>query len=629
MSSTNRSERRPSLAERRPSVLYIPPVIPQLVGLEKPQEHMLKMDHCDVLIIGTGLVESMLAAALAWQGVEILHIDRNNYYGDLCSTMTIDQLKQWCNEVNEGKVQDFQNAQLYIPGGKAAQEYKSKDYGIDLLPKIMFAKSDLLMLLIRSRVYKYLEFQSLSNFHVFENDDFSKKISNTSKEDIFTDQSLSLVTKRSLMKFLKFCLQDNSDPLKHQILADNVNVPIAEFLSKKFNLNTPQINELVYSIGLCSNENTLTPVALSRIKRFLTSFDVYGKFPVMVLKYGGPGELSQGFCRSAAVAGTTYKLNTSLLDYDPVLNVAKFNDGTQVKVNEKIVISPTQMPDFLQHSYKELTENKESYIVLRLITIVKNDCKEWISEHESSAVVVFPPHTLPSDNEQAVQFIIQNENSGVCPEGQSVWFAHTVEQNMRKARDDLESALDKMEKAILRESSSDLEKVLEEKDFVINPQGTPILVNSFKLGESLQSFVPKERLEFVCKLGYVQRTFIKSDLSNVLSPSKDNNISCDKLKDAENIVFSNMPSSEISYDGIISECKLLYSRITGSDDDFFDVDFEDDDDEYNNSEVPDEVTKIKTGASSTTHPESINRDENAIESDEDLHQPFAADEMDL
>lgn len=57
MSSFNRSERRKSVAERRPSVPYIAPVIPHLAGLEKPQEHSLKMDHCDVLIMGTGLVE--------------------------------------------------------------------------------------------------------------------------------------------------------------------------------------------------------------------------------------------------------------------------------------------------------------------------------------------------------------------------------------------------------------------------------------------------------------------------------------------------------------------------------------------------------------------------------------------
>ena len=59
-----------------------------------------------------------------------------------------------------------------------------------------------------------------------------------------------------------------------------------------------------------------------------------------------------------------------------------------------------------------------------------------------------------------------------------------------------------------------------------------------------------------------------------------------------------MPSSEISYDGIIGECKLIFSRITGSDEDFFDVDFEDEDDDYNNHQAP--STNSKTTSDSTT-----------------------------
>ena len=269
------------------------------------------MDHCDILIMGTGLTESVLAAALSWQGVEVLHIDRNNYYGDLSLTMTIEQLKKWCHEVNQGKIPHFQDAQIYIPGG--GSRISSKDYGIDLTPRLMFAQSDLLALLVQLRVYRYLEFQSLSNFHVFENDNFNKNVSNTSKEDIFTDQSLSLKTKRQLMKLLKFILADSQDESKQSVLAENAATPIAEFLEKNFHLETPQINELIYLIGLCPLSQTTAPDALARIRRFLTSFDVYGNFPVMMLKYGGPVEISQGFCRSAAVAGTTYKLNTNLV----------------------------------------------------------------------------------------------------------------------------------------------------------------------------------------------------------------------------------------------------------------------------------------------------------------------------
>ena len=65
------------------------------------------MDNCDVLIIGTGLQESILAAALSWQGTQVLHIDSNTYYGDSCSTLTIEQLKKWCGDVNSGKSINF------------------------------------------------------------------------------------------------------------------------------------------------------------------------------------------------------------------------------------------------------------------------------------------------------------------------------------------------------------------------------------------------------------------------------------------------------------------------------------------------------------------------------------------
>lgn len=619
MPAYNRNERRKSMAERRPSASYAPSKIPHLTGLEKPNEHSLKLDHCDILILGTGLVESVLAAALAWQGVEVLHIDHNNYYGDSSSTLTIDQLKKWCIEVNQGKVRHFLDAQIYIPGGKRTNEFNSKDYGIDLTPRIVFSQLDLLALLIKSRVYKYLEFQSLLNFHVFENDNFKSNISNTTKEHIFTDQLLSLTTKRLLMKFLKFVLQDNNDPEKKNILVDNSNVKIEDFLANSFGLKLPQLDELIYLIGLANRSGTRTPEAVARIKRFLVSFDVYGNFPVMVSKYGGPGEISQGFCRSAAVAGTTYKLDTTLVDFDPQLKIAKFSDGSSVKIQEKVVAAPTQVPKFLATSYKEASEKLQPFTVTRLTTIVRKDCKEWMSENESSAVVVFPPESLPTNNVHTVQVVIQNGGSGVCPQGQSIWYSHTCEQNADKAKKDLESAFEKMENAILRESATNLENLLDKKDFVVNDRGTPMLVNSFKLGESLQSFVPKETLDIVCKFGYVQTTYINPDLSNVLSTSNtSNNITHATVSDTDDIMFLNMPSAEISYDGIISEVKMLYKRITGSDEDFFDVDFEDEDDDY------------ERAAASTSAVIDSELDMNDdLDYDPVHHEPFGAGEMEL
>ncbi|EMG49097.1 MRS6 Rab proteins geranylgeranyltransferase component A [Candida maltosa Xu316] len=646
-----RTERRKSMAERRPSTIYTPPVIPHLAGLEKPQDQYLKINNCDVLILGTGLQESILAASLSWQGTQVLHIDNNNYYGDSCSTLTIEQMKKWCLDVNNNKIHHFQDAQIYIPGGKLNNQYQSKDYGIDLTPKIMFCQSDLLSLLIKSRVYRYLEFQSLSNFHVFENDDFQQKVNATTKQDIFTDKSLSLVTKRNLMKFLKFLLLDSEQDYKSRIKPYK-DQPIQQFLQQEFKLEDPQINELVYSIGLSYKEQTTTKEALIRIKRFLSSFDVYGKFPCMVSKFGGPGELSQGFCRSAAVAGTTYKLNTQLTDFDPTTKIAHFDDGSHIKINEKVIISPTQIPKFLQSSYDKISENLQPYFVTRLVTVVRRDCKEWMSGNESSAIVVFPPHSLPTDNQSSVQVIIQNGGSGVCPDGQAIWFSNTVEQDLNRAKADLESAFEKMEASLLREASSEeiVNDMLNDNDFVMSEQGTPIVANSFKLGSSLVNFVPKEKLEIVCKLGYVEKTFVNPNLSNIFKPTSDNNIVLKDVQDANNeIIFMNMPSSELSYDGIITDVKSIYQRITGTTDDFFDVDFEDEEDEYdinNQPVVPPKrssvVGGIVGGGTSGTNLAALREqqhatsNENAIDSDDDMDddqgrgpEPFGADEMEL
>lgn len=103
-----------------------------------------------------------------------------------------------------------------------------------------------------------------------------------------------------------------------------------------------------------------------------------------------------------------------------------------------------------------------------------------------------------------------------------------------------------METSLLRESSEEIVNDIlgdnnnnNNNDFVMNAQGTttPVLVNSFKLGSSLINFVPKDKLEIVCKLGYVEKTFINPDLSNIFKPTKTNNIVYKDVEDANNEII--------------------------------------------------------------------------------------------
>lgn len=563
-------ERRPSMAERRPPVFSSSNsiVVPHLAGIEDPLPDTTP-EKVDVLIVGTGMVESVLAAALAWQGSNVLHVDKNDYYGDTSATLTVDQTKRWVKQVNEGVFpQCYGNAKLYVSTSIAngRGKYASRDFGLDLAPRILFAKSDLLSILVKSRVHQYLEFQSLSSFHTYENDSF-EKLTNT-KQEIFTDQNLPLMTKRNLMKFIKFVLNWEEQP---EVWKPYSGRPVGELLVEKFKLEKPQVFELMFSIGLCYNMNTNTPEALQRIRRYLSSFDVYGPFSVLYSKYGGPGELSQGFCRSAAVGGATYKLNESLTSYDPSTRVAYFSDGSKVSVSEKVVISPTQAPKYNQNI------PNQQYEIHRLTCIVEKSCEEWFSEGESAAVVVFPPGSLKTGNQEVVQAFILGQGSETCPKGTSIWYLSTTQQGPR-AEMDLDAALEAMEASILRESSSDLEN--DESILKIGPNGEA-MINSVRLGQSFKEYYPREKIQYLFKLYYTQYTSTPPFAVVDSSFFETNQDPCEQLVPGASdngVLYTAMPSAEISYDEVVTAAKMLYEKIVGSDDDFFDLDFEDDDD---------------------------------------------------
>ena len=589
------AERRPSMAERRPSFFTFqqatPLITPHLAGIEDPLPETTP-DNVDVLIIGTGIVESVLAAALAWQGSNVLHVDSNDYYGDSSATLTVEQIKIWVSRVNNNKIPCYANAKLYVSSDIGpSSKYRSRSFGIDLSPKIMFAKSDLLSILVKSRVYQYLEFQSLSSFHTFENDSF-EKLSN-SKQEIFTNDSLPLMTKRNLMKFLKFVLNWEQQPEIWEPYKDR---SLADLLVEKFKLEGPQVLELIFSIGLCYNTDAKVPDSLQRIRRFLISFDVYGPFPVLYSKYGGAGEISQGFCRSAAVAGATYKLNEKLVSYNPETKLAIFESGSKVKVEEKLVISPSQAP---VHCYN-MPEQK--YEVHRLTCIVEKGCSEWFNGNESAAVIVFPPNSLKSGNKEVVQAIIIGSGSGCCPAGTCIWYLSTTQQGPR-AELDLDAALEAMESSIIRESSV---KIPQDESLVQISENGYSTVNSFKLGQSFKEYVAREKIQFLFKLYYTQFTMIPP--FNVVDPSLFTSKSMSSSKFIPNasdngVIYTAMPSSEISYDEVITAAKVIYEKIVGSDDDFFDIDFEDED----------AVTTSNNNNTANT----IKYDENAIEDDED------------
>ena len=80
-------------------------------------------DTYDVVVLGTGLTECILSGLLSVNGKKVLHIDRNDYYGGDCASLSLEQAWKYFGEA----------------GAPPAALGASRDYSIDLIPKFLMA----------------------------------------------------------------------------------------------------------------------------------------------------------------------------------------------------------------------------------------------------------------------------------------------------------------------------------------------------------------------------------------------------------------------------------------------------------------------------------------------------------
>ena len=127
--------------------------------------------------------------------------------------------------------------------------------------------------------------------------------------------------------------------------------------------------------------------------------------------HGGGGELSQAFCRSAAVKGTTYILGRSIkkiAEHDPI--VVEFdveNDDLQIVKCRHVV----------RLGYPNIENSVE---ITRSIVVVEGleGLFGDISGHPDAALVVIPPKTVREEQTMPIQIIIHGGGIGECPVGQ-------------------------------------------------------------------------------------------------------------------------------------------------------------------------------------------------------------------
>lgn len=190
--------------------------------------------------------------------------------------------------------------------------------------------------------------------------------------------------------------------------------------------------------------------ALLRLRGYVRGIGRYGPSPFLVGHYGGIGDISQGFCRAAAVSGGVYVLGRPIAstafhasnveaEVEPYIEV-QLEDFPEV-LKSRVIISSRQslfkdaplaplavsLPSSVPQSASNITKVARCVAILdtpiqfqpRLPTPHEEEQEPIASGGPlDTAVLIIPPTTVPSGSQDtAATVFINGENSLSTPKG--------------------------------------------------------------------------------------------------------------------------------------------------------------------------------------------------------------------
>ncbi|CAE6384867.1 unnamed protein product [Rhizoctonia solani] len=271
----------------------------------------LRESHFEAVVIGTGLTQSIVAAALAAANKPVIHVDESEAYGGPHASLTLSELASLNPTFHPSLV--------------------SRQYSLSLTPHLIPATGPFIAALVNSGVSRYGSFVLPKRVVIQTQAGFKNVPAN--KQDVFKDKTISLVQKRRLIKFLMFATGEFEQSAE---LKGKETTPLLEFVQDVFGIDKELAEALSYAVAFCVDVKDQTLPALLRTRTYLRSVGRYGPSPFLIGHYGGAGELAQGFCRTCAVQGGTYVLGRKVVEVTrndgPSLGVEK---GKEAEEDEK------------------------------------------------------------------------------------------------------------------------------------------------------------------------------------------------------------------------------------------------------------------------------------------------------
>ncbi|KAK9838555.1 hypothetical protein WJX81_007100 [Elliptochloris bilobata] len=357
-------------------------------------------DDFDLIVVGTGLQEALLAAAASKTGKR-------------CETASSATKVEVALSGDDSSLY----TDVEVERDSRADLGPLRDYNIDLAPKALYCADPLIGALLACGAQHYLEFKLVQASYVWRGGRLARVPA--ARADIFRDRSLGPADKRALMRFLTAAAGalHGTGPLYGVFCGRQ---PLAALLEAQG--LAPHLRDFIlYALAMADAEQGRAALAL-----YLESAGRYGAGTgALLAPMFGAGELPQAFCRVAAVAGALYVLRrplaAALLRGGRCVGV-RTRDG-QVLTCMAMACNTGTLP--------AAWGGPASPSLARGVCILDGP----LQDGESQVTVVIPPRALGGANAAAVRALQVGAATSACPPGRYLLYLSTLSSGASAAHD--------------------------------------------------------------------------------------------------------------------------------------------------------------------------------------------------
>ncbi|XP_021817452.1 rab escort protein 1-like isoform X1 [Prunus avium] len=509
----------------------------------------------DLIVIGTGLPETVIAAAATAAGKTVLQIDPNDFNGSHFASLPLQQFTSFLNSHFTAKNptcsghahdhHDFVALELIprllysdIETTNYAPEIPSADkFNIDLGgPRLLFHGDKATDFIIKSGVDLYVEngilkFKRIDGVCVFYESNGKLHIFPYSKGEVFVDESLKLVEKSKLRSFIKLVQQQDEEWSQifsetFKISEEDLESPFVDFLDGM--QLSAKIKSFILYIAMVDydEENFNLEVCKSNLKTRagIECLALYDKSRLC-----GPVTAVLMDKDSGKYKGVRLASGQNLFSHQLVLNPAF-----------TVPLAPAPSPpDCLREGLQGLSLKDTKGKVARGICITASSVKP----KTSNCLLVYPPRTLYPEQDTLIRVIQIAGGSGMdaCPKGMSVDGTLRVIQTEGGS-----SEADVCPKGMFVLYFSALCNCAEQGKRLLHAAMNSLLTLPGPGNPENGSTVESEDAQVKVKPNLLWSTLYIQELS---------------MEQHEHLISTPMPDGNLSYDGLLDAAVVLFQKM--------------------------------------------------------------------